>query len=103
MEAGCGAGFSAAYLEGKYSRFHGIDYASKLIELANHLNNRAGVTFATANIKDVGTTEPGRFDAIFMIGVLHHLNIFMQASRVCSDWSLLVVTLSPMNRSRRIR
>ena len=39
LEVGCGAGFSARYLEGMYSSYTGLDYAENLIEYARqHLS-----------------------------------------------------------------
>jgi trans-aconitate methyltransferase len=79
LEAGCGAGFSAVYLRGRYGTFHGIDYAQGLIDYARQHNAGPGVTFEIANIKDF---DPGRrFDVIVMIGVLHHLDDMDAAMR----------------------
>lgn len=72
LEAGCGAGFSARYLEGRYSQFVGIDYADKLIECAKQSNGLPGTRFETANIKSLDMHAS--FDAVVMIGVLHHLD-----------------------------
>lgn len=72
LEAGCGAGYAARYLEGRYSRFVGIDYAEKLIDHANNVNALPNARFQTANIKSLDLAE--RFDAVVMIGVLHHLD-----------------------------
>ncbi|REK23570.1 MAG: class I SAM-dependent methyltransferase [Planctomycetota bacterium] len=72
LEAGCGAGFTAEYLAGRFRRFHGIDYAQGLIDYANEHIRVPGATFAVGNIKEFETSEP--FDAIVMIGVLHHLD-----------------------------
>lgn len=72
LEAGCGAGFSARYLDGRFSRFVGIDYADNLIQAARKHNAAAGARFETANIKQLDLDE--QFDAVVMIGVLHHLD-----------------------------
>ncbi len=72
LEAGCGAGFSARYLAGRFGRFVGIDYADKLIDAAKQHNALPNTTFKTANIKAMNLDES--FDAIVMIGVLHHLD-----------------------------
>ena len=77
LEVGCGAGFSAPYLRGKFQTFWGIDYAEKLIDYAKQHNAGPGVTFSTANIKDLSTDD--QFDVIFMIGVLHHIDDMPQA------------------------
>jgi 2-polyprenyl-3-methyl-5-hydroxy-6-metoxy-1,4-benzoquinol methylase len=72
LEVGCGAGFSADYLNGRCSVFHGIDYSEELIRYAQALNVRDGVTFETVNVKDF--KAEGQFDVVLMIGVLHHLD-----------------------------
>ncbi|MEM9019465.1 MAG: class I SAM-dependent methyltransferase [Planctomycetota bacterium] len=72
LEAGCGAGFSARYLEGRFSRFAGIDYADNLIHAARRHNAVPNASFLTANIKQLDLEE--QFDAVVMIGVLHHLD-----------------------------
>lgn len=72
LEAGCGAGFSARYLQSRFGRFVGIDYADKLIDTAKEHNALDNTRFETANIKDMDLGE--RFDTVVMIGVLHHLD-----------------------------
>ena len=72
LEAGCGAGFSARYLTGRFGRFVGIDYSDKLIECANQHNSVPNASFHAENIKDLDMV--GHFDAVVMIGVLHHMD-----------------------------
>lgn len=71
MEVGCGAGYSAEYLEGHYGLFVGVDYSYELVQYANVHNRRNGVIFHNVNFFDVAT--PHQFDLLFMIGVLHHM------------------------------
>lgn len=71
LEIGCGAGFAADYLRGRYRSFHGVDHSFKLVELADAVNGGPGITFETA---DATTLSSDRlYDVILMIGVLHHL------------------------------
>lgn len=79
LEIGCGAGFSARYLQGRFRRFTGIDYASNLIDYANVHNRVEQSQFVVANIKTFESDE--LFDAIFMIGVLHHIEEPVEALR----------------------
>lgn len=72
LEVGCGAGFGAAYLEGRYRSYLGIDYASELIRYANEVNKRPGASFETCDVEALGKER--KFDIVFMIGVLHHLD-----------------------------
>lgn len=71
LEIGCGAGFAAGYLRGRYRSFHGIDHSSKLVDLAEATNGGPGISFETADATEFSIDR--RFDVIFMIGVLHHL------------------------------
>lgn len=72
LEVGCGAGFAADYLKGRYGRFLGIDYSRELIGYARHYNAGPGVSFEACNVNDFDS-EP-RFDLVLMIGLLHHLD-----------------------------
>ncbi|MFP4477418.1 MAG: class I SAM-dependent methyltransferase [Desulfatibacillaceae bacterium] len=71
LEVGCGAGFSARYLHGRYDVFTGIDISPRLIELAREHNMAPNRNFHAVDI--TGWSLSDRFDVIFMIGVLHHL------------------------------
>jgi SAM-dependent methyltransferase len=71
LEVGCGAGFAAAYLEGRYRSYVGVDQSDKLIDIARSLNGRDNVDFVATGIEQLVVS--GNFDLAFMIGVLHHL------------------------------
>lgn len=71
LEVGCGAGFSAEYLRGRYEQYVGLDYSSELIHIARGRHRWKGVRFCTTNIADYTPDE--KFDIVFAIGVIHHL------------------------------
>lgn len=71
LEVGCGAGFTARYLEGSYDSYTGVDYSSELVRYAQLHNGGPEREFVCANIKDYA--PPRRFDVILMVGVLHHI------------------------------
>jgi 2-polyprenyl-6-hydroxyphenyl methylase/3-demethylubiquinone-9 3-methyltransferase len=71
LDLGCGAGFSAQYLYGRYSEYVGVDYSEQLINLANRYINIPEAKFYAANICDM--QFECHFDGVIMIGVLHHL------------------------------
>lgn len=71
LEIGCGAGFSAEYLSGRYERYLGLDYSAELIAAARECHTRPEVRFEHADVEQFATEE--RFDTILMIGVLHHI------------------------------
>ena len=72
LEVGCGAGFAARYLAGRYRSYVGIDYAAELVRLAREHNALPGARFEAAGIRDFMPRE--RFDMVLMIGVLHLLD-----------------------------
>lgn len=72
LEVGCGAGYGAVYLEGRYKSYLGIDYAAELIGYAEEVNKRPGAEFEVRDVESL--TGERQFDVIFMIGVLHHLD-----------------------------
>lgn len=84
LEAGCGGGFSATYLRGRFARYLGIDYSERLIAFARQENAGAAVEFVVADITDYAPPEP--VDVVFMIGVLHHLPDPAAAVRHMRDW-----------------
>jgi 2-polyprenyl-3-methyl-5-hydroxy-6-metoxy-1,4-benzoquinol methylase len=71
LEIGCGAGFAADYLQSRYGSYHGIDHSTELVEIAGTFNVGPEITFETADAATFSSDR--RFDVIFMIGVLHHL------------------------------
>lgn len=72
LDVGCGAGFSAKYLEGLYSKYVGIDYSENLIQYARQYNSVKNATFLVDNIKEYKTDY--KYDLIFLIGAVHHFD-----------------------------
>ncbi len=71
LEVGCGAGFAATYLRGRYGSYLGCDHSRELIRAAVAHNSGPNVEFVCTNIADLPEIE--RVDLVFMVGVLHHL------------------------------
>ncbi len=71
LEIGCGAGYSAEYLDGYYGAYSGLDYSAELITLAERRNGGEAREFQTINLFDYNPAQ--KFDVIIMIGVLHHM------------------------------
>ena len=71
LEIGCGAGFAASYLAGRYRKYVGVDHSPVLIEQARRMNGSSCAEFVAASWRDFSTDI--RFDVVIMIGVLHHL------------------------------
>jgi SAM-dependent methyltransferase len=84
LEVGCGAGFGARYLRGRFRHYTGIDHSRRLIEVASERNSGDGVHFKASSIEDF---EPSSgFDLIFLIGVLHHLEDAASSLRTMVKW-----------------
>ncbi len=84
LEVGCGAGFSASYLKGRYGSYVGIDQSKPLIDLARTYN---ASDMAQFHFTDIAMYKPDKcFDAIFMIGVLHHLTHPVRILNLIADW-----------------
>ncbi len=71
LEAGCGAGFSAEYLAGRFVEYVGIDHSQKLIDYAIAQHGGPAIEFVAGSIEELSVTKS--FDLVFMIGVLHHV------------------------------
>jgi SAM-dependent methyltransferase len=84
LEAGCGGGFSATYLRGRFAQYLGIDYSENLIAFARQENGGADIHFEVADIMSYQPAEPA--DVVFMIGVLHHLPEPDRAVAHMRDW-----------------
>lgn len=72
LEVGCGAGYAPTYLDGAFETYTGIDYSENLIALAQHFNGSPNRRFVAGNARDFKNDT--QFDAIIMIGVLHHMD-----------------------------
>jgi 2-polyprenyl-3-methyl-5-hydroxy-6-metoxy-1,4-benzoquinol methylase len=84
LDVGCGAGFAAVYLRGRYRTYIGVDHSQRLIDVAVERNAGDGVEFETTSIDDFN--PPWRFDLIFMIGVLHHLEHAARSLEKMVSW-----------------
>ena len=93
LEVGCGAGFSAEYLKGKFIKYTGIDYSENLIKYAIEHNNEIDVHFQCLNINQFETKK--KFDVVLMIGVLHHMpnpkNVIKSVSKLLKSDGIIVV------------
>lgn len=72
LEVGCGAGYGARYLSGRFERYVGVDHSSELAAIAGVENGGANIRFIAGAAEEL--KGEGLFDTIFMIGVLHHVD-----------------------------
>lgn len=84
LEVGCGAGFGAEYLRGRFNHYVGIDHSRRLIEAARERIPLENVHFEATSIDQFNPRSP--FDLIFMIGVLHHLEDASRALEKMVSW-----------------
>lgn len=71
LEVGCGAGFAAQYLGGRFATYTGIDYSDELIAFASRLETAPNIEFRAADLYE---WQPGEiYDLILAVGVLHHM------------------------------
>lgn len=72
LEVGCGAGFTARYLAGRYRRYLGVDHSAELVAIATAENGGPTARFSARAAETLPADV--RFDTIVMIGVLHHVD-----------------------------
>lgn len=74
LDLGCGDGqFTNQMLAPKYRRVHGIDFAEPAIERAKREAPGPHATFEARDLTNFDYTSLPRFDAIFLVGILHHV------------------------------
>lgn len=74
LEIGCGVAAPARYLDGRYTRYIGIDQSSEMIRAAATYNVGNGrVELLAQNIKHTELPD-GVADLILSIGALHHMS-----------------------------
>ena len=94
LDVGCGAGTQAFHLEGLYSKYIGVDYAEKLVDIGKELTkNIKNIEFHACNIKYLNI-EKKSIDTILIVGGLHHMTnleeIFNVFKKVAKDDCFLV-------------
>lgn len=85
LEIGCGAGYGARYIGESYRSYVGLDQSSKLVEFAQKFNWGENRLFECEDFFSYTTSE--KFDIVFMIGVLHHMDDVDNA--LTRSWGLL--------------
>lgn len=76
LDLGCGDGqFTNQMLAPKYARVHGIDFARPSIERAQREAPGQHTTFDALDITNFDYKSLPRFDAIFLVGILHHVKV----------------------------
>jgi SAM-dependent methyltransferase len=72
IDLGCGSGRWTDLLLNRYSEVHGVDTSAVEISMAAHLHPAA--TFAVRDLMDVTPDTDGRYDLVFSVNTVHHLN-----------------------------
>jgi 2-polyprenyl-3-methyl-5-hydroxy-6-metoxy-1,4-benzoquinol methylase len=83
LDAGCGAGYTLELLHEKFKprELHAFDITPEQVEVAKTRGVPANIFLG--NIQDTGF-PPGKFDAVFVQGVLHHVEDWRPALREIS-------------------
>ncbi len=76
MDVGCGTGILAGLLAPRYGSYTGIDFSEAMLQQAR-ANARAGglqhCDFLCADAVDVMRSQPGTWDAVFMLDISEHV------------------------------
>jgi len=73
VEIGCGIGASAAYLQGHFDRYLGIDHSPVMIEHARRFNQHVPGTAFVASDASLATLPRDSADLVLAVGALHHI------------------------------
>lgn len=97
LDLGCGDGqFTNHMLAPKYATVHGIDFAEPAVERARREAPGRHTTFEARDITVLDYTTLPRYDAIFLVGILHHVKAatpaIVHALRGVAD---IVIMLEP--------
>jgi SAM-dependent methyltransferase len=108
VDIGCGIGAPAKYLKGYFERYLGIDYSSKLINIAKIRNTDKNVSFINANIKNFNSEKIGNkiADVILIVGALHHLtelDIVMESLKIIAKPGACFAALEPSKNNPLIQ
>ena len=71
LDIGCGPGNILEYLP--EVNYYGVDIDQNYIDAANKKYKDKGV-FECSNLDEYAVSEPGSFDLVIAVGVIHHLN-----------------------------
>jgi 2-polyprenyl-3-methyl-5-hydroxy-6-metoxy-1,4-benzoquinol methylase len=91
LEIGCGDGFGAPIAKQHSSEYVGVDVDSRLVDDNNQrLASRIpGMSFKLQDITESGATSLGKFDTVFSVDVLEHLDAEKEEPFLKSSVNLL--------------
>lgn len=72
VQVGCGVGEPARYLDGRYKRYIGVDYAEAIIAVGRAVHGNQRALFIVANAKSLPLPDKIA-DTVFVLGALHHM------------------------------
>ena len=97
LDLGCGDGqFANQMLAPRYAHVSGIDFAAPAVARANREAPGPHATYVTRDITTMDYAELGTFDAVFLVGILHHVK--SKAAEIVKGLARIspkIVTLEP--------
>lgn len=73
VDLGCGSGRFIDLLAKRYDSVLGVDIAEREIEMARAKHRQPNVEFQTRSLLDVDAESDGRFDLVFSVNTIYHL------------------------------
>jgi|SRR5580765_6923957 SAM-dependent methyltransferase len=75
LEIGCGTGRILSYLPNSIAEYTGFDMNPLYIESAKkRWKGRDNCRFFCHKVEDAATLQPGHYDIVLAVGIVHHLN-----------------------------
>lgn len=102
LDIGCAHGRLVKLLDGLRIDYHGLDYSAELIKIARREN--PGLSFKIGDARALPYVSE-RFDSVWMIALLHHLNpkaclkVIGEAKRVLRPSGKIIITVWQPDKS----
>jgi len=86
LDIGCGAGYLSELLEGKYSKYIGVDLLESNISIAKSIFDKKDVSFSTKNVfSDKKSFKDKSLDYILLLELIEHVDNPGDYIRRCRD------------------
>ena len=101
LDAGCGAGYGAAYLANHGAKFvHGIDISTSAIAFNRFHFRRSNLKYAKMDVQAISNLKLDHFDLIVSSNTLEHIPdvpaFFRKACRLLKPDGILLIAVPPV-------